>query len=182
MWVEPTKVSALVPSRTRVCDSTRVSPPIIVLVADSVHVVGTWGRTFIQIWRGAATHDAVAEVNRFAGQFVASNGSPATSLFIVERTSPPPDDASRKSIAEFSRDVAKDMSLSVVVAEGGGFRAALVRAIGVTLTTLLPHSSKFKFENDLDTAIRLLEPHLMPGTGGAGGLETAIEELRSKIG
>jgi hypothetical protein len=52
----------------------------------------------------------------------------------------------------------------VVVAEGGGFRAALVRAVGVTLTTLLPHSSKFKFENDLDTTIRLLEPHLMPGT------------------
>lgn len=164
------------------CHPTRVSPGVIVLVADSVHVIGTWGRTFIQIWRGATTSDTVAEMNRFARRFVESNGGPASSLFIVERTSPPPDDASRKGIAEFSRDAAKDMSLSLVVAEGGGFRAALVRAVGVTLTTLLPHSSKFKFENDLGTAIRMLEPHLMPGTGGAGGLETAVEELRSKIG
>jgi hypothetical protein len=164
------------------CDSTRVSPAVTVLVADSVHVIGTWGRTFVQIWRGGTTRDTVAEMNRFAGQFVESKGSAATSLFIVERTSPPPDEASRKEIAKFSRDAAKNMSLSVVVAEGGGFRAALVRAVGVTLTTLLPHSSKFKFENDLDTAIRLLEPHLLPGTGGAGGLETAVEELRSKIG
>lgn len=158
-----------------------MSPGITVLVADSVHVVGTWGRTFIQIWRGATTHDAVAEMNRFVGRFVESNGGPATSLFIVERTSPPPDDASRKQIAAFSRDAASHMSLSVVVAEGGGFRAALVLGVGVTLTTLLPHRSKFKFENDLGTAIRLLEPHLMPGTGGAEGLETAVEELRSKI-
>jgi len=164
-----------------VCDPPRVGLAVNVLVADSVHVVGTWGRTFIQIWRGATTHAAVAEMNHFARQFVESKGDPATSLFIVERSSPPPDDASRKGIAEFSRDAAKDMSLSVVVAEGGGFRAALVRAVGVTLTTLLPHSSKFKFENDLETAIQLLGPHLMPGAGGAEGLEAAVEELRSKI-
>jgi hypothetical protein len=55
----------------------------------------------------------------------------------------------RKTLAAFSRDGVSRMSTSVVVAEGGGFRSALVRAVGVTLTTILPHSSKFRFVNDL---------------------------------
>jgi len=73
------------------------------------------------------------------------------------------------------------MHMSVVVAEGGGFRGALVRAVGVTLTTLMPHSSKFKFVNDLNAAARLIAPHLPPGSGGEDALIRATEELRSML-
>lgn len=159
-----------------------MNPPILVRGTDDNYIVGIWGTTLIQIWRGAATAKASAEVNRIGRELVESTPFPATSLFLVERGSPPPEDETRKNFAAFSRDIVSRMALSVVVAEGGGFRGALVRAVGVTLTTLLPHSSKFKFVNDLGTAVRLIEPHLRPGIGGAEGLTAATEELRSKLG
>jgi hypothetical protein len=159
-----------------------VSPLIDVRVADDTHVVAIWGTTLIQIWRGTATGEASAEVNRIGRELVAHATTPATSLFIVERGSPPPGDETRKNFAAFSRDIVSRMALGVVVAEGGGFRGALVRAVGVTLTTLMPHSSKFKFVNDLDTALGLLEPHLARGIGGRERLLSVTEELRKKIG
>jgi hypothetical protein len=156
--------------------------PALVRVVDDVHVVGVWGTTLIQIWRGAPTATLSAEVNRIARGLVASSVHPIASLFIVERGSPTPDDETRKNFAAFSRDIVSRMSISVVVAEGSGFRSALVRAVGVTLTTILPHSSKFRFVNDLTSAVRLIEPHLKAGGGTAPGLTAAAEELRAKIG
>jgi hypothetical protein len=159
-----------------------VNPLLDIRAVDESHIVAIWGRTLIQIWRGAPTGEASGEVNRIGREVVAAATFPATSLFIVERGSPPPGEETRRNFATFSRDIVSRMSLSVVVAEGGGFRGALVRAVGVTLTTVMPHRSKFEFVNDLSTAVRLLTPHLPPGIGGAEKLVAATEELRTKIG
>ncbi|HET7544452.1 MAG TPA: hypothetical protein VFK05_31490 [Polyangiaceae bacterium] len=158
------------------------SPRAFVRAVDNVHVVGVWETTLIQIWRGAPTKALTANANRIADGLIAESATPASSLFIVESGSPPPDDETRKTLAAFSRDIVSRMSISVVVAEGGGFRSALVRGVGVALTMILPHSSKFKFVNDVSSGVRLLEPHLKPGTGGAKGLLEAVDELRAKIG
>jgi len=155
--------------------------PILVYACDSVHVVGSWSTVLIQIWRGPPSGEAFAGVNRAAQAFVDSHTKPVCCLFIVERSSPPPDDEARKKLATFSRDIVSRMAISAVVAEGGGFRAALVRAVGVTLTTILPHSSKFKFVNDVAVAVRLIEPHLKLPNGGEH-LTQAAEVLRAKIG
>jgi len=154
-------------------------PRVVVRRVDDVHVFGTWGTTLIQIWRGPPSGKLSAEVNRIAGEFITSHPGDVSSLFIVERSSPPPDDETRKNFAAFSRDLSAKMNISIVVAEGGGFRGALVRAVGVTLTTLLPHSAKFKFVNDLNVAARLVEPHLR--VGDSQTLLAACEELRAKI-
>lgn len=154
---------------------------IVVRRVDDVHVVGSWGSTLILIWRGSPTAAAFIEINGIAAEFLASSAIPVSCLFIVERSSAPPGDEARKELAQFSREFVSRMSLCTVVAEGGGFRAALVRAVGVTLTTIMPHKSKFKFVNDMDEAVRLLERHLKPGTGGAKALLDAAEELRAKI-
>lgn len=159
-----------------------MNPLLAIRVADQDHAVGIWGRTLIQIWRGPATGTASAEVNEIGRSLVAAGSFPATCLFIVERGSPPPGEETRKNFATFSRDIASRMGIAVVVSEGGGFRAALVRAVGVALTTLVPHSSYFKFVNDLDTAFRLIGPHLPPGVGGVEALTRATEEVRAKIG
>jgi hypothetical protein len=159
-----------------------LNPSALIRVQDDAHVVAVWGSTLIQIWRGAPTNLLTGEVNRIASGIVAASVHPISSLFIVERGSPAPDDEARKNMATFSRDIVSRMSISVVVAEGGGFRSALVRAVGVTLTTILPHSSKFRFVNDVSSAVQLIEPHLKPGTGGARGLLEATNELRAKIG
>lgn len=152
------------------------------LVVDDVHAVGTWKTVMIQVWRGAPTGPLSAEVNELTVRFMRESTVAVCSLFVVERGSPPPDEACRKNLATFSRDLVSRMGIAVVLSEGSGFRAALVRAVGVAITTILPHSSKFKFVNELAAAAKLLEPHLGPGTDNAAGLTRAVEELRSKIG
>lgn len=168
--------------RRWVWQNDQVQPRIDILVVDDIHVVATWGRTFIQIWRGAPTGKTSARINELATQFVASAPFPATSLFIVEAKSPSPDDETRRNFATFSRDIVSQMKLALIVAEGGGFRGALVRAVGVALTTILPHRSNFKFVNDVETAAQLLGPHLVPGSGGPAALVKVADELRAKIG
>lgn len=153
-----------------------------VRVVDDVHAVGIWGRTLIQIWRGPPSGPATAEVNRIARRLLVTASSRATSLFIVEAGSPPPDGEGRKNMAEFSKEIAGQMPLAVVVAEGGSFRSALVRAVGLTLSRLLPHSGTFQFVNDLETGAKLIEPHLHRSAGGAEQLVEAAEDLRSRIG
>src|SRR4051812_29303563 len=160
----------------------RGTPGGVVRVVDDIHVVGVWGATLIQIWRGAPTKALTLEANGIAEALIASSSVSVSSLFIVEARSPPPDDETRKALAAFSRDIVSRMSISVVVAEGGGFRSALVRGVGVALTMILPHSSKFKFVNDVSSGVQLIEPHLKPGSGGAKGLLDAAQGLRAKIG
>jgi hypothetical protein len=121
-------------------------------------------------------------MNRVALELVAASSIPATSLLLVEARSPLPDDEARRDLATFSRDVVSRMSLAVVVSEGGGFRGALVRAVGVTLTTIVPHRSHFKFTNDVESAAQLLARHLQPASVGAADLVRAVEEARLKIG
>lgn len=151
------------------------------LVADDAHAVATWGRTFIQIWRGAPRAHTSARINELASAFLAASSVPATSLWVVEAKSPAPDDATRKNLAAFSRDLASQMRLCVVVAEGGGFRGALVRAVGAALTTILPHRTRFKFADDVGAAAELLGPHLPPGSGGPEALLRIAAEVRSHI-
>jgi hypothetical protein len=156
--------------------------PIMVKDVDDAHLVGLYGATLIQIWRGAVTGQAAAAMIRIARALVDSSAGSVSSLWVVERSSPPPDDEARRHFAAFSRDLVSRMKIAVVVAEGGGFRASLVRSVGVTLTLLLPHSSKFKFVNDIVVAANLIEPHMAPGIGGAASLLDAVEQLRKKIG
>jgi len=156
--------------------------PIVVKDVDDAHIVGLYGATLIQFWRGAVTSSASAAMLRIARALLDSNSGPVSSLFVVERSSPPPEDEARKHFAAFSRDLVARMKIAVVVAEGGGFRGSLVRAVGVTLTTLLPHSSKFKFVNDIVVAANLIEPYMTPGLGGASSLVQAAEHLRVRIG
>jgi hypothetical protein len=120
-------------------------------------------------------------MNAIASEMVGADPFPATSLFIVEPTSPPPEDTPRTQFAKFSRDIVKRMSLAVIVSEGGGFRAAIVRGVGVTLTTMLPHRASFKFVNDVKVAADLLEPYLAPRSGGAQELLLTVEQLRGRL-
>jgi hypothetical protein len=148
---------------------------------DSAHCVAVLGRTLIQIWRGVASAEAMTEMNRVARRLVDADPFPATSLFIVEASAPPPEPQPRQQLAKFSSDAVSRMKLAVVVAEGSNFRAAIVRAVGVTLTSLSPHRSRFKFVGDVQTAATMLEPFLSVRTGGARGLLDAAESLRRKI-
>jgi hypothetical protein len=109
-----------------------VSERLSLQAVDADHGVAIWNRTLILIWRGRVSESAMLATNNAARRFVAEPG-PASCLFIVESGSPPPEGTARKALATFSREIAAQMVLAVVVAEGGGFRAALVRGVGLAL-------------------------------------------------
>jgi hypothetical protein len=148
---------------------------------DAEHAVGVWGDTLIEVWRGNAYAPAMAAMSAVARILVTRAPGRATCVFIVEASSPPPDDQARRVLAKFSREIVAKMAVAVVVAEGGGFRASLVRGVGIALTALLPHRVPFKFVNAVTEAWPLVSPHLPRGTGLSDMLE-AVQQVRGAIG
>ncbi|MGD0679912.1 MAG: hypothetical protein ABSC94_31400 [Polyangiaceae bacterium] len=153
---------------------------VSIKVVDADHAVGVWGETLIQVWRGKACAQAFTAMNAVARILTAKAPGRATCLFIVEASSPPPDDAARRVLATFSREIVAKMAVAVVVAEGGGFRASIVRGVGIALTALMPHRVPFKFVNGVADAWQLLSPHL-PGTDLSEMLDAA-RQVRGAIG
>ncbi|HVW28822.1 MAG TPA: hypothetical protein VHC69_25830 [Polyangiaceae bacterium] len=148
---------------------------------DTAHGVAIWGRILVVIWRGSPTRDAVAGMNQLALEMIQADESPVCCMIIVEPSSQPPDDKARKEFARFSRDIVSRMSLAVIVTEGGGFRAALVRGVGVTLTTMLPHKIPFKWFNDVSAGALALQSYMPPRSGSSRALVRVVEELKAKI-
>ncbi len=146
---------------------------------DRDHCIATWDRVLIQVWHYATTAEAVARLNGLAQGLIAEARAPISSIAVVERTSPPPEDTVRTSLAKFYRDLAPQMKEQVVVAEGGGFRGAIVRAVGVTLSTLAPRALPFKFVGSVSEATTLVAPHLSRSAGGEKALFAVIDGLRA---
>jgi hypothetical protein len=146
-----------------------------------VYCFATWDRVLLSIWRLTATEPSFLELSRVARAFIAEESRPVSYLSIVEASAPPPPDAARQELAKFSRDIVPKMAAAVIVAEGGGFRSAFVRGVGITLTMLMPHKVPFKFASTVKEGAALIGPHLSPSSGGAEGLVRAIADLREQI-
>lgn len=155
-----------------------MSPELITRAVDRDHCLGTWDRVLLQIWRWEVHPASVAELDRIARAFMADRSRRISSLAVIEATATPPSPAARQALSKFYRELASAMTLAVVVPEGSGFRAAFVRGVGLTLSTLSPHMLPFKFVGSVDQAALLLAPHLSPAAGGAEALVERIEELR----
>jgi hypothetical protein len=133
------------------------------------------------VWRREVTLEGVAELRKIGIAFAEGSKAPVSCLTIVQSTSPPPSDKVRGPYAAFHREVAPFMKEQIVVAEGSGFRSALVRSIGVALSTISPKSLPFKFASGLDEAALLIQPHLSPTAGGAESMKRALSELRGRF-
>jgi hypothetical protein len=103
---------------------------------------------------------------------------PISSLAIIEPSATPPSQAARKELSRFYREFAPRMRAAIVVAEGGSFRAAFVRGVGITLSTLAPRSLPFTFATNVKEAATVLAPHLSHLAGGSVGLQAALADLR----
>jgi hypothetical protein len=155
----------------------------IVSIASSEtgHCFATWDRLAVAIWRLGAARRSVGEMVAVVRSLKAKHRERVCFLGIVEPTSPPPDEGARAELTRFSREVVPSLAVAIIVGEGGGFRMSLVRAVGITLTALLPHRVPFKFLSNVKDAIPLIVPHLSPEADGADGLELALAEVRSKF-
>ncbi len=145
------------------------------------HCFATWDRLLVIVWRREVTPEGVDTLAKIGRMFVHSSDVPVCCLTIVESTSPPPSDKVRASMAAFHREVNASMKQQIVVAEGSGFRSALVRSIGVALSTISPKTLPFKFVAGIDEAALLIQPHLSRTAGGAEGMKNALGDLRKKL-
>jgi hypothetical protein len=150
----------------------------VVRVEDKDHCVALWDNVLIQVWQFATTPTAVVELDTIARAFIAQLGGPICSIAVIERTSPPPKDDVRALLAKFYRELAPQMSQQIVVADGGGFRGAIVRAVGVTLSALAPRALPFRFVGSVPEATTLVRPHLSPRAGGEAALQRVLGEIR----
>jgi len=147
---------------------------------DADHAVVTWDRVLIQVWRLGITPDAITDLERVARSYASEQpGGKISSISIIERTSPPPPEHVRKDLSRFYKNLAPQLHEAIIVAEGGGFRAALVRGVGVALSSLAPKSLPFKFVDTIRSASITIGPHLSPGSGGASELEAVVERVRT---
>jgi len=156
-------------------------PAVVILLRDPACCFASWDNVLIEIWRFAPAPHLVSEKNRIAREFIAKCPARVCSVSIIEPTSPPPNDRARAELAKFSSEIVPQMALAIIVAEGGGFRAALIRGVGITLTALMPHRIPFKFVTDVAEAVALIVPHLSTAPGGARGLQHAVEEVRRQL-
>lgn len=156
--------------------SGTIPPGLRVKAMDRDHCVAVWNRTLIHIWRHGTSVDAVQEMVETGRKLLATARGPVTVLGIIEKSSPPPEGAARDALARWSRDDVPKMALGVMVADGGGFRAALVRGVGITLSAVMKHRVPFKFVADVHEAAVHLAPHLPPG--GGEDLLAIVQHLR----
>lgn len=150
-------------------------------VLDEHHCLATWHNVLIQIWRKETTAKSVAKLSMVTREFMLKHKTTICSISVVERSSPPPEPDIRNKLAAFYKEHAPKMHVAVVVSEGGGFRNAIVRGVGLTLTTLAPQALPFQFAANVSEGAKIIAPHLPPEARGGAGLEKAISDLKSEI-
>lgn len=154
----------------------------VIHAIDERHVVATWDRVFLLLWRGEATAQAVENMARIAAPWVRQQGTgTATTLSIIESSSPPPTDRVRPLLMAFYRDLAPSMRRPLIVAEGSGFRGALVRGVGTAVSALAPSLLPFQFPASVNDAVATIAPSLSPRSGGAPALVEVVAFLRQQL-
>lgn len=154
--------------------------PARMVAQDSDHFVAIWQDTVISVFRGAATLLHVLTISNACKALLAERRGDITYLSVIERSSPPPTDTVRRELAVWSSDVVTKLAVAVMVAEGGGFKNALVRGVGVALTLLAPHKVPFKFTSTVEEGAALVAPFLPAQAGGARELALAVAEARQR--
>jgi hypothetical protein len=150
-----------------------------VLLQDADACIATWCRTVICVYRGPASVEHVTIASKQCRALIERNAGPTTYLSIIERSSPAPTEEVRRALAVWSRDVVTQMAAAVIVGEGGGFKNAIVRGVGIALTALIPHKVPFKFSSSVTEGVQLISRYLPAEHGGAAALQRAIEQVRA---
>ena len=154
-------------------------PPRIV-AQDGDYFVSVWHETVLTCFTGPITVQHASTISNACKGLLAEARGDATYFSVIERSSPAPNEAVRRELATWSRDVVSKMKLAVLVAEGGGFKNALVRGVGVALTVLVPHQVPFKIASSVEEGVSLLAPFLPGKAGGPAELSLAIADVRQR--
>jgi hypothetical protein len=149
---------------------------------DASHVVVTWDCMLIQLWRGEVTSTAIQELLELARALVEAQGEHSPSILtIIESRSPAPEQKVRAQLSACFNELAKGMRHQIFLSEGSGFRAALIRGVGLTVSALAPSLLPFKFAASLDEVGVTMAPHLSPSSGGPEGLKKVVSDLHAML-
>jgi hypothetical protein len=151
-----------------------------IVAHDPDYCLAIWHQTVISIFRGPASIEHVASISKQCRALLDSASGGVTYLSVIERASPAPSEPVRRELAHWSRDVVARLNAAVIVAEGGGFKNALVRGVGVALTVLAPHKVPFKFASTVAEASELLARFIPDNAGGMAELARAVTEVRER--
>jgi hypothetical protein len=150
---------------------------------NATHVIATWDRVLIQLWRGEVTLGDAEKLLVLGREFIATSrgAHPLNILTIIESRSPAPSQRVRTTLSACFAEFGKTTQQQFFVSEGSGFRAALIRGVGLTVSTLAPSLLPFKFATSLDEVAVAIGPHISAAAGGAEGLKRAVAELRQLL-
>jgi hypothetical protein len=150
-------------------------PDVRIVVSDPDHRVVVWDRIVFELWRGTATLSGAQRMIATCQELLARGG--ASFFVILEATSPPPSEPVRALLAQWSRETVPKMESAIVVAEGGGFRAAIVRGVCLALTLLAPHRVPFTFVATVEEGLARLTSS-SPHRRDRHQLQAVLQELR----
>lgn len=157
--------------------------PLIVRASDQDHCFATWDRVLINMWLGAMTLSAAQELISVAHHFVTENAAqPLSCLSIVGSHSPPPTEKVRVELSKAYSELAAAAVQQVWVAEGSQSRAALVRAVALSVSTAAASLLRFEFAVSVYEAAEMIAPLLSDGSGRAPVLGSIVEQVRSHMG
>lgn len=149
---------------------------------DQNHAVATWDCVLLQVWRGEATPRAMQGLAEAGRALVAAQpGRACCSLSIIEASSPPPSEQVRPLISAIYRELAPGMRHQLFVAEGSGFRSAIVRGVGLAVSALAPSLLPFKFASSIEDAADTIASSLSAGSGGVPALLEAVKLVRARL-
>lgn len=154
----------------------------LIRTLDRNHVVATWDRVLLQLWRGEVTPQAVQALLEVGRSLILEHrGQRCCSLSVVESVSPPPNERVRPLLSACYRELAPGMRLQLFVAEGSGFRSAIVRGVGLAVSAFAPSLLPFKFASDIREAAVAISPQLSPSAGGYEALIEAVAKVRAQL-
>lgn len=123
-----------------------------VAAVDSNHIVATWSRSVIAVWRNVTTADAVHAMRDTIQALGKRHPGGVTLLQLVEAHAVMPDSAARAALTDMLNTSRNVVKYSAVVYEGEGFKAAAVRGIVTSLTMLAKPPFPHRIFSTVDTA------------------------------
>jgi hypothetical protein len=140
-------------------------------------IAATWHNVLIHIQKGSPTPASIPNLTAAAKAILLKHKT-FVFILIVEPQAPPPPTATRKQLTDFLDLFKEQIIRSIVIPEGGGFRAATVRGVGTAVSLLAPKSFNFSFCESVAEAATKIQQVVAP-LGGGGALHQVVEEVRA---